>query len=204
MQSSRLAQQIQFIVEIDKLKSVLRQTLLTDGSRQENSAEHSWHLAMMAIVLAEYASSSDVDVLHVLKMLLVHDLVEIDAGDTFCYDMQGYNTKAVREAEAATRLFGLLPEEQGAELRAIWEEFETQESAAARFAAALDRLQPLLHNQQTRGGTWRIHGITHDQVLRRVYPIKAGAPALWPFVQQVLEECVAAGYLKLKPEAELA
>jgi len=199
VQSSRLAQQIQFIVEIDKLKSVLRQTLLTDGSRQENSAEHSWHLAIMAIVLAEYASSSDVDVLHVIKMLLVHDLVEIDAGDTFCYDMQGYQTKAVREAQAATRLFGLLPEEQGAELRAIWEEFETKETAAARFAAALDRLQPLLHNQQTRGGTWQIHGITHYQVLRRVYPIKAGAPALWPFVQQVLEECIAAGYLKPKP-----
>ncbi len=193
-----LAQQIQFIVEIDKLKQVLRQTLLTDESRQENSAEHSWHLAMMAIVLAEYAPDSDVDVLHVIKMLLVHDLVEIDAGDTFCYDLQGYQNKAVREAQAATRLFGLLPEEQGAELRALWEEFEAQETAAARFAAALDRLQPLLHNQQTRGGTWRIHGITYDQVLRRVHPIEAGAPTLWPFVQQVLEECIAAGYLEPK------
>lgn len=198
MPSSRLAQQIQFIVEIDKLKQVLRQTLLTDESRQENSAEHSWHLAMMAIVLAEYAPDSDVDVLHVIKMLLIHDLVEIDAGDTFCYDLQGYQNKAVREAQAATRLFGLLPEEQGAELRALWEEFEAQETAAARFAAALDRLQPLLHNQQTRGGTWRIHGITYDQVLRRVHPIEAGAPTLWPFVQQVLEECIAAGYLEPK------
>lgn len=193
-----LAQQIKFIVEIDKLKQVLRQTLLTDESRQENSAEHSWHLALMAIVLAEYAPDSDVDVLHVIKMLLIHDLVEIDAGDTFCYDVQGNQNKAVREAQAATRLFGLLPEEQGAELRVLWEEFEAQETAAARFAAALDRLQPLLHNQQTRGGTWRIHGITHDQVLRRVHPIEAGAPTLWPFVQQVLEECIAAGYLEPK------
>ena len=193
-----LAQQIQFIVEIDKLKQVLRQTQLTDESRQENSAEHSWHLAMMAIVLAEYADDSDLDVLHVIKMLLVHDLVEIDAGDTFCYDLQGYQNKAVREAQAATRLFGLLPEEQGAELRVLWEEFEAQETAAARFAGALDRLQPLLHNQQTRGGTWRIHGITYEQVLRRVHPIEAGAPTLWPFVQQVLEECIAAGYLEPK------
>ena len=204
MQSSRLAEQIQFIVEIDKLKQILRQTLLTDESRQENSAEHSWHLAIMAIVLAEYAPSPDVDVLHVIKMLLIHDLVEIDAGDTFCYDMQGYQNKAAREAQAATRLFGLLPKEQGAELRELWEEFEAQETAAARFAAALDRLQPLLHNQQTRGGTWRIHDITHEQVLQRVHPIKAGAPTLWPLVQQVLEECIAAGYLKPKPEAELA
>lgn len=198
MQSSRLAQQIQFIVEIDKLKGILRQTLLTDGSRQENTAEHSWHLAMMAIVLAEYAPSSGVDVLHVIKMLLVHDLVEIDAGDTFCYDVQGNHNKAAREAQAATRLFGLLPEDQGAELRALWEEFEAQETAAAQFATALDRLQPLLHNQQTRGGTWRIHGITCDQVQRRVSPVEEGAPSLWPFVQQVLEDCILAGYLKPK------
>ena len=200
MQSSRLAQQIQFIVEIDKLKRVLRQTLLMDGTRQENSAEHSWHLAMMAIVLAEYAPSPAIDVLHVIKMLLVHDLVEIDAGDTFCYDVQGNQNKAVREAQAAVRLFGLLPKEQGAELLALWEEFEAQETAAAKFAAALDRLQPLLHNQQTRGGTWRIHGITRNQVQRRVGCVEEGAPSLWPFVQQIIEDCVVAGYLKPQPE----
>ncbi len=195
MEVSRLAQQIQFIVEIDKLKQVLRQTLLMDESRQENSAEHSWHLAMMAILLAEYAPSSDVDVLHVIKMLLVHDLVEIDAGDTFCYDVSSNQTKAAREAQAATRLFGMLPEEQGAELRTLWEEFEARETTTARFAAALDRLQPLLHNQQTKGGTWRIHGITREQVLWRMYPIKEGAPDLWSFVQKVIEDCVVAGYL---------
>ncbi|HEY9671272.1 MAG TPA: HD domain-containing protein [Waterburya sp.] len=195
MQSSRLAQQLQFIVEIDKLKRVLRQTLLTDESRQENSAEHSWHLAIMAILLTEYAPSSEIDVLHVIKMLLVHDLVEIDAGDTFCYDVQGNLDKAVREAEAAKRIFGLLPEEQGAELRNLWEEFEAQETPAAKFAAALDRIQPLLHNQQTRGGTWRIHGITREQVLRRMQPVKDGAPALWPVVEKIIEDCIGAGYL---------
>ena len=198
---SRLAEQIQFIIEIDKLKHVLRQTLLMDESRRENSAEHSWHLALMAIVLSEYAASVNVDVLHVVKMLLIHDLVEIDAGDTFCYDTQANQNKAAREAQAATRIFGLLPQAQAVELRVLWEEFEAQETDAAKFAAALDRLQPLLHNQQTRGGTWRIHEITRDQVLQRVNPIKEGAPALWPFVQQILADCVAAGYLK--PELEV-
>ena len=194
MQTIRLAQQIQFIIEIDKLKQVLRQTLLTDGSRQENSAEHSWHIAIMAILLAEYAAEA-VDVLRVIKMLLIHDLVEIDAGDTFCYDLKGNEDKAAREALAATRLFGLLPEEQGVELRSLWEEFEAQETPNARFAAALDRIQPLLHNQQTQGGTWRIHGIGQDQVMRRMHPVVDGAPALWPLVEKVIEDSVEAGYL---------
>ena len=201
---SRLTQQIQFIVEIDKLKQVLRQTLLTDSSRRENSAEHSWHIALMAIVLAEYAPSKDVDLLRAIKMLLVHDLVEIDAGDTFCYDVPGYQDKAAREAAAAARLFGMLPEGQGAELWGLWKEFEASETDTARFAVALDRLQPLLHNQQTEGGTWRIHGITGDRVLERVGPIKEGAPALWPYVQQVIEDCIVAGYLKPEPEVSSA
>ncbi|HEY9596335.1 MAG TPA: HD domain-containing protein [Cyanophyceae cyanobacterium] len=192
---SRLAQQIQFIVEIDKLKQVLRQTLLTDTSRQENSAEHSWHIALMAMLLAEYAPVPEVDILRVIKMLLIHDLVEIDAGDTFCYDVQGNQDKAARETEAATRLFGLLPEEQGIELRTLWEEFEAQETDAARFAGALDRLQPLLQNQQTKGGTWRMHGITRSQVLQRMHPVQENIPALWPFVEQVIEDSVIAGYL---------
>jgi putative hydrolase of HD superfamily len=199
MNDNRLSQQIQFIVEIDKLKRVLRQTLLTDSSRQENSAEHSWHLTVMAIVLTEYARS-DVNVLHVIKMLLIHDLVEIDAGDTFCYDVQGNQDKAERESRAATRLFGQLPFEQATELRSLWEEFEAQQTLEAQFATALDRLQPLLHNQQTSGGTWRIHGITLDKVMERMKPIKTGAPLLWPLVQQILKECVKAGYLKSSPE----
>lgn len=200
MQNNRLEQQIRFIVEIDKLKLILRQTLLTDASRRENSAEHSWHLAMMAILLAEHAPTQ-IDVLRVIKMLLVHDLVEIDAGDTFCYDVQSNEDKAIREVQAATRLFGLLPEDQGVELRNLWEEFEAQETAEARFATALDRLQPFLHNQQTKGGTWQIHGITRDQVQRRMQPIEEGAPILWSLVEKMIEDCVVAGYLKANPEA---
>ncbi|MBD1923564.1 HD domain-containing protein [Microcoleus sp. FACHB-831] len=199
MQNNRLERQLQFILEIDKLKLILRQTLLTDGSRRENSAEHSWHLAMMAILLAEYAPTQ-IDVLRVIKMLLVHDLVEIDAGDTFCYDVQSNENKAMREAEAANRLFGLLPEDQGVELRNLWEEFEAQETGEARFATALDRLQPFLHNQHTKGGTWQIHGITREQVQRRMQPIEEGAPLIWPFVQKVMEDCVEAGYLRANTE----
>jgi putative hydrolase of HD superfamily len=133
-------------------------------------------------------------------MLLIHDLVEIDAGDTFCYDVQGNLGKAEREKQAAARLFGQLPVEQGIELRSLWEEFEAQQTPEAQFATALDRLQPLLHNQQTAGGTWRIHGITLDKVIERMKPIKTGAPQIWLLVEQILEESVKAGYLKPAPE----
>lgn len=153
----------------------------------------------MAVLLTEYAPT-EVNLLHVIKMLLIHDLVEIDAGDTFCYDVQGNENKAERERQAATRLFGLLPLEQATELRSLWEEFEGQHTLESQFATALDRLQPLLHNQQTSGGTWRIHGITLDKVMKRMEPIKAGAPRLWPLVQQILDECVKSGYLKPSPE----
>ncbi|MDF5730237.1 MAG: HD domain-containing protein [Rhizonema sp. PD38] len=191
---NKLTQQIEFIIEIDRLKQVIRQTLLTDGTRQENSAEHSWHLAMMAIILAEYAPEG-VDLLCAIKMLLIHDLVEIDAGDTFCYDVEANQSKAAREEQAALRLFGLLPAELGSELRLLWQEFEVRVSVTAKFAAALDRIQPLLHNQQTEGGTWRIHNITRSQVIERMRPVEAGIPELWCFVQQVIEECVVAGHL---------
>jgi len=194
-QTHRLAQQIEFLLEIDRLKHILRQTLLTDSSRRENSAEHSWHIAIMAMVLAEYAPA-DVDLCRAIKMLLIHDLVEIDAGDTFCYDLQANQDKAEREQQAATRLFGLLPDDQGVEFRQLWEEFETRETSTARFAAALDRIQPFLHNHQTQGGTWRIHSVTRDQVMKRMEPVAVGAPELWDFVQQTIEECVEAGYLK--------
>jgi len=202
VQINRLTQQIQFIIEIDRLKQVIRQTLLTDGSRQENSAEHSWHLAVMAIILAEYAPE-DVNIFHVIKMLLIHDLVEIDAGDTFCYDVQGNHSKAAKEAQAALRLFGLLPADQGSELRLLWDEFEAGETPTANFAAALDRIQPLLHNQQTQGGSWRIHGIRRDQVMKRVAPVETGAPELWPFVLQLIDDCVKAGYLKETPAVKI-
>jgi putative hydrolase of HD superfamily len=186
---------MQFVLEIDKLKQVLRQTLLANGSRRENSAEHSWHIALMAIVLAEYAPAP-VDLLHVIKLLLLHDLVEIDAGDTFCYDEHGNQSKADRETRAADRLFRLLPPDQAIEFRALWDEFEAQETPAAQFAAALDRLQPILNNQQTGGHTWQLHNVTSDRVLQRMAPIQAGAPELWSVVQQVIDDCIVAGYLK--------
>ena len=193
--SERLEQQIQFVLEIDRLKTILRQTLLTDASRQENSAEHSWHIAIMAMLLAEY-SPHPIDILRVMKMLLVHDLVEIDAGDTFCYDVQGNQDKAKREQQAADRLFGLLPTDQNIELRQLWEEFEAQQTTNARFAAALDRIQPLLNNWQTQGHTWQKHGVTRDQVLQRVAPVKSATPALWQRVEQILDDCVSKGYLR--------
>jgi putative hydrolase of HD superfamily len=191
----RLGQQIQFAIEIDKLKGVLRQTLLADGSRQENSAEHSWHLAMMAMLLQEYAPTP-VDLLRVIKMLLVHDLVEVYAGDTFCYDLQGNLDKAAREAEAAEQLFGILPAPQGLELRELWQEFEENVTANAQFATALDRLQPLLQNRETQGATWKMHGINATQVRDRMSPVQEGIPALWPLVQQIIDEAMEKGYLK--------
>lgn len=198
MQTNRLTQQIQFIIEIDKLKLILRQTLLTDGSRRENSAEHSWHLAIMAMILAEYAPEG-VDQLRAIKMLLIHDLVEIDAGDTFCYDVQANENKAANEDQAALRLFGLLPADQAEEMRSLWQEFEARKTPTAKFAAALDRIQPMLSNQLTSGGTWRIHGITRDQVMKRIAPVETGTPELWFFIQQLIEDCVAAGYLQETP-----
>ncbi len=193
--NQRLQQQINFVIEIDRLKGVLRQTLLMDGSRQENSAEHSWHLAIMALTLAEYAPAG-VDLQGAIHQVLIHDLVEIDAGDTFCYDQAAHQDKAEREQQAAERIFGLLPSPHNQHLRQLWDEFETQKTPTACFAAALDRLQPLLHNWQTKGGTWKQHHIHRDQVMQRIAPIETGAPELWPFVMEVVEACVEAGYLR--------
>ncbi|MEM6399246.1 MAG: HD domain-containing protein [Cyanobacteria bacterium P01_D01_bin.116] len=195
MQLARLEQQLQFIIEIDKLKNVLRQTLLIDGSRRENSGEHSWHLAMMTIILAEYATEGT-DLFRAMKMSLIHDLVEIDAGDTFCFDEKGYESKAEREIQAATRIFGILPEEQSKELRLLWDEFEVRETPTAKFAAALDRIQPFLHNRETEGGTWKIHNINQNQVMKRMTPVEEGTPELWDFILKEIENCIAAGYLK--------
>lgn len=191
---NRLDQQIRFIVELDQLKLVLRQTLLIDGSRRENTAEHSWHLATMALTLFEYAPPAT-DLTRVLKLLVLHDIVEIRAGDTFCYDAHGNLDKAAREQEAATYLYGLLPADLGDEMRGLWEEFEAGLTPSARFANALDRLQPLLHNYRTDGGTWRIHQITREQVLRRMSPIQEGAPALWPYVLRVIDDSCAQGFI---------
>jgi putative hydrolases of HD superfamily len=198
MTSDRLHQQVQFMLEIDPLKQVLRQTLLRDGSRRENTAEHSWHIALMVFIFAEYAPPGT-DLHQAVKMLLLHDLVEIDAGDTPCYDVQGNIGKAEREQQAADRLFGLLPVDQAEEFRGLWDEFEAQTTPTARFAAALDRLQPLLLNQQNKGENWQRFQVTRREVEHRVAPIQIGAPALWPFVQTLLDDCVAAGYLAPAP-----
>lgn len=143
MDAERLERQIQFIIEIDKLKKIYRQTILMDGSRYENDAEHSWHLGVMAILLSEYVPEGDIDILKVIKMVLIHDIIEIDAGDTFCYDDNALNDKQEREQRAADRLFAILPPDQAQEFMELWQEFEERATVEARFAAALDRLQPL-------------------------------------------------------------
>jgi putative hydrolase of HD superfamily len=192
--SERLTRQLTFVLELDRLKRILRQTVLLDESRQENSAEHSWHLAMMVVVLHEYAAEP-VDLARVLKMVLVHDVVEIDAGDTFCYDAEANLDKEEREHRAAERIFGLLPEEQARELRELWLEFEARETPEARFAAALDRLQPMMHNYHTAGSSWQRHGISKRQVLHRNSPMEEGAPELWRYAERFIEAAAAAGVL---------
>lgn len=192
---SRLERQIAFIIELDKLKQVLRQTRLMDGSRRENDAEHCWHVALMAVVLAEHAGAG-IDVLRVLKMLLIHDVVEIDAGDTFLYAAVDAAAMAARETRAAERIFGLLPPDQAGELRALWEEFEARRSAEAKFARALDRLEPLLQNHRNGGGTWREHGVTVEQVLAKKHIVADGSTALWAFAVELIDDSLRRGYLR--------
>lgn len=195
MISERLKKQIDFIIEIDKLKHIMRQTELINASRRENDAEHSWHLAIMTMLLSEYANE-EVDVLKVIKMVLIHDLVEIDAGDTFCYDEKGNEDKAEREQKAADRIFNILPQDQAKEIRSLWEEFEEVKTAEARFAAALDRVQPLLHNYMTEGGSWKRHNIRKEQVMKRAEPISKGSNELWNFIREIIEDSVNKGYLR--------
>jgi 5'-deoxynucleotidase YfbR-like HD superfamily hydrolase len=194
MKSDRLEKQIRFIVEIDKLKSIQRRTYLIHERRNENTAEHSWHVAVMVMLLAEY-SNEPVDIARVLKMALIHDIVEIDAGDTFVYDRQGVLDKDKREQEAAGRLFALLPEDQAEEIRQLWEEFEKRETPEARFAAALDRFIPQLHNYHNRGGSWKDHSITHDRVIEYNATMNEGASAIWEWTQHLLDDAVSRGYL---------
>ena len=194
MDAARLEAQIGFVLEVEKLKQVFRQTLLPGDRRRENDAEHSWHLSLMAILLVEYAAA-EVDLLKVLKMLLIHDVVEIDAGDTFVYDVVANEDKAHREQRAADRLFGLLPADQASTYRALWDEFEQRQSAEARYAAALDRLQPLLLNFYTDGAAWQRHGIKKAQVIAHNEHIGEGAPALWEFARKWIDSAVAKGFL---------
>ncbi len=192
----RLSQQINFIRELDKLKQVQRQTWLMDGCRQENSAEHSWHIAVMALVLAEYAPARTLNLARVVQMLLVHDIVEIDAGDTFCYDNAAVAHQTADEERAAERLFGLLPEDQAEYFRSLWDEFEKRETSEALLANALDRMQPILNNYDSGGKSWQVHGIAKDQVRQRNRIMGDGAPELWAFIEDLLKQAVEKGMLK--------
>lgn len=191
----RLQRQLAFLVEIDKLKRIERRTVIADRSRQENSAEHSWHIAVAALLLEEHAVEHGIDLFRVVRMLLIHDLVEIDAGDTFCYDEAANRDKEERELAAAERLFGMLPAEQGRTFRELWDEFEACETAEARYAAALDRLQPVLLNLHTEGHSWNEHGVRREQVEERNRPIGDAAPEIWEHVLARLDEAVADGLL---------
>ncbi len=197
--AARLARQIEFIAECDKLKDVFRQTITTGSRRAENDAEHSWHLCLCVIVLAEHANTPQLDVLRVLKMLIVHDLVEIDAGDTFAYDVAGMAGQHEREAVAAERIFGLLPEDQAREFRSLWDEFEAKATAESRFATAVDRFQPVLQNCRTQGAAWARHGITHDRVVARNRHIADGCAELWRHAERMLQDSVEAGHLAPAP-----
>lgn len=193
LDDARLARQIDFIIEVDRLKHVLRRAPLADGSRVENSAEHSWHLALAALVLADY-SDEPVDLLRVLQILLVHDIIEIDAGDTYAFDPAANQDKAEREQRAADRLFGLLPDDQAAEFRALWDEFEARETPEARFANAIDRLMPLLHNYLNEGRVWQANNVSPAQVRARMAPIADGSTTLDGIADVVLDTSLARGY----------
>ena len=193
--SKKLQRQMVFIAEVDKMKAIFRRTLLTDGSRRENDAEHSWHLALMAIVLEEYAAEP-VNLGRVLAMVTVHDLVEIYAGDTFAFDASANQDKSQREQEAANKLFGLLDEEQGRKIRQLWEEFDAMNTADSRFAASLDRIQPFMHNVLTDGHTWKLGSVTKEQVYRRMAPVKTGTPALWPWLEAQVAGAIKKGLIR--------
>lgn len=180
---SRLDQQMAFLTEVDRLKSVMRATTLCDGSRYENSAEHSWHIALYALVLAEHSETS-LDIGKVIRMLLLHDLVEIDAGDAPVFGDHDADAMALREAAAADRIFGLLPADQAVVFRALWDEFEANESPEAQFAKSIDRMQPPMQNLASGGGSWIDYSVTHDMFEARIGPkIAKGAPKIWAWLQ---------------------
>lgn len=194
MQTTNLLKQIDFIKEIDKLKYIQRKTKLFNSDRNENDAEHSWHLAMMTIVLAEH-SDKPIDVLKVLKMVLIHDIVEIDAGDTFIYDTQKNHTNTEEELLAAKRIFGLLPPEQAEEFIAIWQEFEEGKTDEAKFAKSMDRLEPLLQNTSNNGGTWKEFNVPFQKVYDKKKAIKEGSATIWEYAENLLNENVEKGIL---------
>ncbi len=190
-----LHQRMQFVIELDELKSILRQTQLVSVDRLENDAEHSWNLAIMAVLMTEYANQ-EIDLLRVLKMLLIHDIVEIDAGDSPIYDAAAKEDQEERELRAAKRLFGLLPQEVGEEFMALWQEFEAHKSNDAQFARSMDRLSPLLYNFYTKGVRWAKFGVSNKDVLKRLVIIKDGSDMLWDLGQSIIEQAVENGFLK--------
>lgn len=196
MDLKRLQQQFDFILQMDKEKQILRQTHIHGYSRQETDAEHAWHMALMTMVLAEY-SNEPIDVLHTIEMLITHDLVEVDAGDTYAYDAEGAKTKEVREKAAADRIYGLLPEDQGKRLRALWDEFEASETPEAKFAHVMDNLQPMMLNAANDGRDWEKHGVYLEQILKRNEITPEGSQKLWDFAQNsFIQPNLAQGKIK--------
>lgn len=195
MNFEHLFQQVAFIHEIDKVKYIQRKSRLFNSDRNENDAEHSWHLAVMAMVLAGH-SNEPVDTLKVIKMLLIHDVVEIDAGDVFLYDTVLNHTNTEAERKAAERIFGLLPTEQAEEFAAIWEEFEAGETSEAKFARAMDRLEPLLQDVSNKGIVWREHNVSYDKVIQKNSIIQHGSQTLWDFGKSLIDEMAEKGILK--------
>jgi len=195
MKAENLLQQINFIKEIDKVKYIQRKTKLFNSDRNENDAEHSWHLAMMTIVLAEH-SDVPIDILKVLKMVLIHDIVEIDAGDIFIYDTAKNHSNTDEERIAANRIFGMLPKEQAEEFLSIWEEFESGQTNEAKFAKTMDRFEPLLQNVSNNGGTWKEFGVPYNKVYEKKKVIKNGSSSIWNYAEKIINESVEKGILK--------
>lgn len=192
---TRLEQQVNFIVEIDKVKNIFRQTYLADANRKENDAEHSWHLAISAFLLKEHVKE-EVDLLKTILMVLIHDLVEIDAGDTYAYDDAGAIDKREREEKGAERIFGMLPEDQGTYFRELWEEFEAYESADAKFAHLLDNFQPLLLNDVSNGKSWEEHGVKKSQIYKRNAKIEETSVPVWEYMKALVQKHIELGHVK--------
>ena len=194
MIDERLKKQIEFMIELDKMKNLYRQTYVLHENRKENDAEHSWHIALMAFLLSEYAKP-ETDIFRVMKMLLIHDVVEIDAGDTYCYDYEGYKTKADREEKASQRIFGLLPDEQKNEFYSLWREFEDGKTNEAKFAGLLDRLQPIILNYSKNGISWKEHAVKAVQVKERTKNFSEISEELSELINAIINDATGKGYL---------